>query len=134
MKMLRFSVAAMLLFGPFSTYASSAAPKVPPQERPKTPASKAAAVAQEEASPEEKTRRRDWNDSVHAQKTGAEERVLHGHLSRYRVEGSAMRAHAKTFPWCPGVEHGPSSWEMPTTSRQEHRRDSYPRRSDTSKT
>ena len=65
MKMLRFSVAAMLLFGPFSTYASSAAPKVPPQERPKTPASKAAAVAQEEASPEEKTRRRDWALSMH---------------------------------------------------------------------
>lgn len=64
MKMLRFRVAAMLLFGLFSTYASSGAPKVPPQERPKTSASKASAATQEEVSPEEKKRRKDWNDSM----------------------------------------------------------------------
>ena len=59
MKILRFRVAAMLLFGLFSTYASSGAPKVPPQERPKT-----AAAAEEQVSPEEKAQRKDWNDSM----------------------------------------------------------------------
>jgi hypothetical protein len=62
MKMLRFRLAAALLFGLFSAYASSAAP--PPQARPKTSASKAAAAAQQEVSPEEKQKRKTWSDSM----------------------------------------------------------------------
>jgi len=66
MNKLHFRVAAMFLFGLFSTYPSSAAPKVPPQERPKAAASKAAAAAAEEQlSPEEKQRRKDWALSMH---------------------------------------------------------------------
>src|SRR5713101_3772604 len=64
MKMLRFRVAAMLLLVLFSSYASSGAPKAPPQERPRTPASKAAATAQEQVSPEENRKRKDWNDGM----------------------------------------------------------------------
>jgi len=54
----------MLLFGLFSTYVSTGATKVPPQEQPKTPMSKAAAAAQQEMSPEEKQKRKDWNDGM----------------------------------------------------------------------
>jgi hypothetical protein len=64
MKMFRFRATAMLLFGLFSAYALSGAPKVPPQERPKTPTSKAAAAAQEQVSPEERQKRKDWNDGM----------------------------------------------------------------------
>jgi len=64
MKMLRFRIAAMLLFGLLCTYASAAAPKVPPQERPKTATASAAAGAQEQVSPEEKQKRKAWSDSM----------------------------------------------------------------------
>jgi hypothetical protein len=65
MKMLRFQATATLVVGfVLSTYASLAAPAVPPQERPKTPAAKASASAQEEVSPEEKQKRKDWNDGM----------------------------------------------------------------------
>jgi hypothetical protein len=64
MKMLHFRVAAMLLFGLSSIYTSSDAAKAAPQTPPKTPAAKASAAAQEEVSPEEKQRRKDWNDSM----------------------------------------------------------------------
>src|SRR5262249_21099047 len=65
MKTVRFQVLAMLLFWLMSTYAWSAAPRVPPQERPKTSAAKAGTAEQEEVSAEEKQRRKDWALSMH---------------------------------------------------------------------
>jgi hypothetical protein len=62
MKMLRSGVTAMLLFGLLCTYASSDAPKAPPQATPKKPT--AAAAAEEQVSPEEKKKGKDWNDSM----------------------------------------------------------------------
>src|SRR5712664_1732911 len=63
MTLLRFRVAAALLFGLLYTHASSAAPP-PPQARPKTAASKASGAAQQEVSPEEKQKRKTWSDSM----------------------------------------------------------------------
>jgi hypothetical protein len=99
MKMLRFRVAAMLLFGLFSTYASSGAPKVPPQEGPKTPTSKAAAAAQEQVSPEENRKRKDWNDGM--LRKPAPRNGPSG--SRFRVEkeksSPQFRVTASDPPW-----------------------------------
>ena len=73
MKMLRFQ-ATLVLFGLFSACASSGAPKVPPQERPKMPTSKrgrrargSVARGKEEAQGLER---------LHAAQAGAQERVL----------------------------------------------------------
>jgi len=66
MKMLRFQATATLVVGfVLSTYASLAAPAVPPQERPKTSAANAAPAAEQQLSPEEKQRRKDWALSMH---------------------------------------------------------------------
>jgi hypothetical protein len=64
MKMLRSGVMAMLLFGLMYTYALSDAPKEPPQARPKTPAAQASA-GNEQLSPEEAKKRKDWALSMH---------------------------------------------------------------------
>jgi hypothetical protein len=65
MKTRRSGVTAILLFGLLYTYASSAAPKLPRQEPPKTPTAKATAAAEEQVSPEENKRRKDWALSMH---------------------------------------------------------------------
>lgn len=59
MKMLRSGVAAMLLFGLLHAFTLSAAPKASPQAPPKKPA------AEEQVSPEEAKKRKDWALSVH---------------------------------------------------------------------
>lgn len=66
MKMLRFQATATLVVGfVLSTYASLVAPAVPPQERPKTSAAKAEPAAEQQLSPEEKQKRKDWALSMH---------------------------------------------------------------------
>ena len=62
--MLRFRFTAVLLLGFFSTVASLAAPKLPPQARPNKPAASATVGAEEQVSAEEKRKRKDWNDSM----------------------------------------------------------------------
>src|SRR5258708_23433483 len=64
MKMLRFRLTAMLLFGLFYTHPSSDAQTPPPQGQPKAPAASATAAAEEQLSPEEKKKRKDWNESM----------------------------------------------------------------------
>src|SRR6266852_3046932 len=64
MKMLRFRLTAMLLFGLFYTHPSSDAQTPPPQGQPKAPAASATAGAEEQLSPEEKKKRKDWNESM----------------------------------------------------------------------
>lgn len=68
MKMLRFKVMAMLLFGLFYTHASSDAQGLPPRGQAKAarsaPATSAAAGAEEQLSPEEKQKRKDWHESM----------------------------------------------------------------------
>src|SRR6266566_5605234 len=64
MNVLRFVSAATLLFGLLFTQASVGAPKVPPQERPKTPAASATAGSEEQISSEERQRRKLWNDGM----------------------------------------------------------------------
>src|SRR5262245_30557636 len=63
MKRLGFGVTAILLFGLFSR-ASSDPPKPPPQGQPKPPAASATAGAEQPVSPEEKRKRKEWNDSM----------------------------------------------------------------------
>lgn len=64
MKMLRSGVTATLLFGLLYALAPSAAPQAPPKASPKKPTATAAAAAEEQVSPEEKKKRKDWNDSM----------------------------------------------------------------------
>ncbi len=64
MKMLRSGVTATLLFGLLYALTPSAAPQVPPKVSPKKPAATATAAAEEQVSPEEKKKRKDWNDSM----------------------------------------------------------------------
>ncbi len=59
MKMLRSGVAATLLFGLLHAFTLSAAPKASPQAPPKKPAS------EEQVSPEEAKKRKDWALSMH---------------------------------------------------------------------
>jgi hypothetical protein len=61
MKMLRSGVTATLLFGLLYAHASSPAPKAPP----KTPAPAVTAAAEEQVSPEEAKKRKDWALSMH---------------------------------------------------------------------
>src|SRR5260370_42269945 len=63
MKMLRFRLTAMLLFGLFYTHPSSDAQTPPPQRQPTAPAASATAAAEEQLSPEEKKNRKDGNKS-----------------------------------------------------------------------
>jgi hypothetical protein len=64
MKMLRSGVITALLFGLLYALAPSAAPQAPPKASPKKPTATAAAAAEEQVSPEERQRRKDWKDSM----------------------------------------------------------------------
>jgi hypothetical protein len=64
MKILRSGVTATLLFGLLYALAPSAAPQAPPKASPKKPTATAAATTEEQLSPEEKKKRKDWNDSM----------------------------------------------------------------------
>jgi hypothetical protein len=64
MKILRSGVTATLLFGLLYALAPSAAPQAPPKASPKKPTAPAAAATEEQLSPEEKKKRKDWNDSM----------------------------------------------------------------------
>src|SRR6266567_4638068 len=61
MKILCSRVTAKLLFGLLCAIAPSAAPQAP---SPSVPTASAAAASQEQVSPEEKRKRKDWNDSM----------------------------------------------------------------------
>jgi hypothetical protein len=65
MKMLRSGVTAMLLFGLLYVLAPSAAPQAPPKASPKKPTATAAAAPEEQVSPEEAKKRKDWALSMH---------------------------------------------------------------------
>ena len=62
--MLRSAVTATLLFGMLYALAQSAAPQAPPKASPKKPAATAPAAAEEQVSPEEKKKRKDWGDQM----------------------------------------------------------------------
>ena len=64
MNMLRFGAIAVLLFGLFYTYTAVAAPKMPPQALSVLPAASAAGGTEEQISPEERRKRKEWNDSM----------------------------------------------------------------------
>jgi hypothetical protein len=61
---LRVKATVALLFGLFYTQASFGAPKAPPQEPPKARAVSATAGSEEQISPEERQRRKLWNDGL----------------------------------------------------------------------
>src|SRR5713226_1993174 len=65
MKMLRSGVTATLLFGLLYALAPSAASQAPPKASPKKPTATAAAAAEEQVSPEEGKKRKDWALSMH---------------------------------------------------------------------
>jgi hypothetical protein len=65
MKMLRSGVTATLLFGLLYALALSVAPQAPPKASPKKPTATAAAAAEEQVSPEEAKKRKDWALSMH---------------------------------------------------------------------
>src|SRR5271165_5528268 len=63
-KIHRSGVTATLLFGLLYALAPLAAPQTPPKASPKKPTATATAAAEEQVSPEEKKKRKDWNDSM----------------------------------------------------------------------
>jgi hypothetical protein len=64
MKILHSGVTATLLFGLLYVLAPSGAPQAPPKASPKKPTATAGATAEEQMSPEERRKRKDWNDSM----------------------------------------------------------------------
>ncbi|HET9839823.1 MAG TPA: hypothetical protein VFR84_16470 [Candidatus Angelobacter sp.] len=64
MQVLRPAVTTTLLFGLFCALTPFAATQTPPKPTPKKPAATAGAGQEEQVSPEEKKKRKDWNDSM----------------------------------------------------------------------